>query len=50
MTRDSATESDEPVTVIRWRKWETILRVLVYVATLLGFGWALLSQGQPVIP
>lgn len=50
MERESTNESDGPVTVIRWQKWETILRVLVYVATLVAFGWALLGHGQPLLP
>lgn len=35
--------TDEPVTVIRWRKWETIFKTLFYAATLLGMAYAALT-------
>jgi hypothetical protein len=34
--------TDEPVTVIRWRKWETIFKTLFYAATLFGMIYAAL--------
>lgn len=50
MASEPPTDGDEPVTVIRWKKWETILRVLVYLAMLVGFAWAMFTYGQPIIP
>lgn len=37
---DELDTTDEPITVIRWRKWETIFKTLFYAATLLGMVYA----------
>lgn len=50
MASDPPRRSDGPITVIDWKKWESILRVIMYSFIILFMFYMLLFEGRLVIP